>query len=634
MNSYTAKNHFTSGDGGHYIRNKLPRTYVINYLKPGNKYIRKISDRDFWDGLHGDLKEFYLKTAEKYADYVWKSVPAYDTYLNFFISGKVNEKYHFENRHALLMLVAGECIENKGRFIPQIINGIFCIAEQTTWCAPAHLAPCSKSKEHLPEYDDDPLDLQVARAGLLFAYIYGTMKEKLDEYSPVISRRVKHEVEKRVLKPYVENDLYYMGFIVDFGWEQINNWNTFINFAAIYCSLAVYDRKKELYPVITKAIDSLDNFVDIYPEDGACDEGPGYWYGAGCQLSMCIDLLDSCLTEKPGSVFDIEKIHNMMDYPLDTRICEDYCASVADAHVRAMGGSPEVMYNIGEMYNDEAFKNEAKIMYKFCNYEFAETFAPEGLMLTLFYYDKFIKCDNISDKGKKTVYFDSIQMMISRECEDRGKGLYLMSKGGHNGESHNHNDLGEVIVFKDGKPVMLDIGVATYDNFLFNPETRYTKHWETNGFNHSVPVIGGCAQLPGKNHFAQNVTFVTDEDGDTHTMELKGAYENEDKINSLVRTNSLNRKEKYVTVTDEYDFSSPLDYEAVFMLAQKPEIVGNKAILLNCTFECVSGEKAELACEEILLTDKALSEPIGERIYKLKVKIKDALKSKITYKIF
>ena len=54
-------------------------------------------------------------------------------------------------------------------------------------------------------------------------------------------------------------------------------------------------------------------------------------------------------------------------------------------------------------------------------------------------------CDK--EKGNepslKDVWLKSIELMISRT----GKGLFVASHGGHNAESHNHNDVGDFIVY-------------------------------------------------------------------------------------------------------------------------------------------------------------------------------------------
>ena len=45
--------------------------------------------------------------------------------------------------------------------------------------------------------------------------------------------------------------------------------------------------------VVEVSLEALDKFTDIYFPDGACDEGPGYWEGAGGALyAACLTLYD------------------------------------------------------------------------------------------------------------------------------------------------------------------------------------------------------------------------------------------------------------------------------------------------------------------------------------------------------
>ena len=70
-------------------------------------------------------------------------------------------------------------------------------------------------------------------------------------------------------------------------------------------------------------------------------------------------------------------------------------------------------------------------------------------------------------------YLPGIQIVAMREQPRSDKGLYVAIKGGHNGESHNNNDVGNFIVYSDGMPVVIDAGVDTYTEKTFSP-LRYT----------------------------------------------------------------------------------------------------------------------------------------------------------------
>src|SRR2546429_9902847 len=44
---------------------------------------------------------------------------------------------------------------------------------------------------------------------------------------------------------------------------------------------------------VYKIMRSLDNFINVYTDDGASDEGPGYWGRAGASLFDNLELLRS-----------------------------------------------------------------------------------------------------------------------------------------------------------------------------------------------------------------------------------------------------------------------------------------------------------------------------------------------------
>ena len=53
------------------------------------------------------------------------------------------------------------------------------------------------------------------------------------------------------------------------------------------------------------------------------------------------------------------------------------------------------------------------------------------------------------------VWLPNLQIMTAR----RGN-LYVAMKGGSNGESHNHNDVGSFVVYANNEPLFIDPGVA------------------------------------------------------------------------------------------------------------------------------------------------------------------------------
>ena len=159
--------------------------------------------------------------------------------------------------------------------------------------------------------------------------------------------------------------------------------------------------------------------------------------------------------------------------------------------------------------------------------------------------------------------------MAEREFAQDDKGFFLACKGGHNAESHNHNDSGGVIVYKNGKPVVVDAGVESYTSRTFG-EHRYENWWARSVY-HSVPSLG-AEQKDGAEYAAKHVEYKHLLNGEQFALELKDAYQNRDQIESLHRTVSLNRDSDTVEIVDRYHAQGALPLEETLILAQEPRI--------------------------------------------------------------
>ena len=99
-----------------------------------------------------------------------------------------------------------------------------------------------------------------------------------------------------------------------------------------------------------------------------------------------------------------------------------------------------------------------------------------------------------------------------RAARARAAGLTLAVKGGHNGEHHNHNDVG--IVRRGARTACRcssTPGRPTYTAQTFGPD-RYAI-WTMQSAWHNVPVIRGREQLPGAAYAARDVAVEIGDDG-------------------------------------------------------------------------------------------------------------------------
>ena len=144
------------------------------------------------------------------------------------------------------------------------------------------------------------------------------------------------------------------------------------------------------------------------------------------------------------------------------------------------------------------------------------------------------------------VWFPSTEVGLARETAGASRGLTVALKGGHNGESHNHNDLGSVVVAVDGVPVVVDPGRPTYTAQTFGPD-RY-EIWTMQSSWHSVPEVRGTPQRDGREFRATQASG----DGDRMQLDLTAAYPTED-LTRWTRTVTLDRPGSRVLVADDWD---------------------------------------------------------------------------------
>ena len=122
-------------------------------------------------------------------------------------------------------------------------------------------------------------------------------------------------------------------------------------------------------------------------------------------------------------------------------------------------------------------------------------------------------------------YMADTGILIARSASEKDRGFILAAKGGHNAESHNHNDIGHFMLYHDGQPLIIDVGVGVYTADTFN-ENRYTL-WPINAESHNSPIINGVMQQAGEEYHASDYQFDENAEAMTWTESLLNAYPNQ-----------------------------------------------------------------------------------------------------------
>jgi hypothetical protein len=500
-------------------------------------------NRDFWQGLPENIRKEYIEKAEAYLLYNWPVVKATD-YLEFIRSGNRKQEAYAACSNALISLVMGELAEGKGRFMDQIINAVWYFSEQTWWGWSAHLY-FQKPGPGLPDINEPTVDLGVGEITNNLSWTWYLFKDEFDKVHPLISQRLRQEIENKALKPYFErNDFGYMGF----KGGRPNNWNPWVNYNMLYSYLLVETDPVKKTAEVQKIINSLDKFINGYSDDGGCDEGPSYWGAAGALLYESLEILKNATGGK-FDVFDDPLIQNMGTYFYKVNIHAPYFLNFADADATT-GGSPSSVYRYGKAIKDvqmQQFGSYLANLGKWGTRSFGGKIGDQIRDLGLL---KEIQ----NSEGKEALVADfwlpDTEVAGGRDKEGSFMGFFFGAKGGFNNESHNHNDAGTCIMYFDGKPCLIDLGREEYNAKTFSAK-RY-EIWTMQSGYHNLPVINGTEQMQGENFKAKKSTFTSDSKSVFFSTDIAGAYPEKAKVKSWIRTYSLNRGKNFI-ITDKYE---------------------------------------------------------------------------------
>ncbi len=485
----------------------------------------------FWrDSIPTEMRQSYVSYGEQYADKPWTVLPWTVFAENKITGNRVNyEGICFEKRRQLAALVMAEIMEGKGRFIHQIIDGIGSFCEETWWGIPAHYS------KPIPLTELQEVDLFNAETAGLIAWTRYMLEKQLDAFSSALCQRIDGEIERRILQPAVERDYW---------WKTAGmNWNPWICSNWLACVLICEKDEARKAEAIRQIRQATQAFIDAYPEDGGCDEGPGYWDRAAASMFEIMRLLDFGSTES--------KVRRMAAYAYKTYIGNDYCVCFADAHENKAVQQVNIVYPFGLWLNDQTMRefgawlgqrkqvltNPAALFDKSGN------FPTLGRELFFLRHIREFMAEQPREPLLKDVWLPDLQIMTAR----RGN-LYVAMKGGHNGESHNHNDVGSFIVYRNNEPLFIDPAVGEYTAKTFGKD-RYDI-WTMQSQYHNLPQINGTDQKDGKT-FAAKV--VSHKNGQL-TLDIAGAYPAEADVKSWKRT--VTATKSGITVTEDFELNN------------------------------------------------------------------------------
>jgi hypothetical protein len=611
----------------------LAGTYTPEVLKtalraPGAwRPFPKAGDTAGWDRVPAAVRTACVRQAEKHLGGEWPA-PKASIFLDFVRDGNRSryEAVSFGRRVRLAELVVAEAIEGRGRFVDDILDGVWTIAEESFWGVPAHVG-AQKRGPGLPDVSEPVVDLFAAETAMLLAWTDYLVGDALDRVSPLVRERIRLEVDRRVLAPCLErDDFWWMGF----SGRAVNNWNPWIVSNWLAAALLVEKDPERRVRSVHKALRSLDRFLASYPPDGGCDEGPGYWDRAGGSLFDCLELLAGASRGKVD-VFKNLLIAEIGRYIGRVHIAGPWAVNFADAAAKA-GGSASLIHRYGRAIGDDGLMGFGSWLARrqgLGEGAINGNFGVLGRVLpALFDLEEMAKAEPIEPLARD-VWFPELQVMAARSFAGSTKGLYLAAKGGHNDESHNHNDVGNFIVYADGEPVLIDVGVETYTAETFS--ARRYEIWTMQSAFHNLPAVGGVMQKNGRAFRARDVAYKADGARAVLNLDIAPAYPAEAGIKSWKRRLILERGRR-VVVEDTYALDGASRPIVLSLMSwRKPEAAAAGRITLTHP----DGEKAgrqlalvydgralEAGVETIEIKDERLRASWGGHIYRILLAVK------------
>jgi len=628
--------------------------FIDDYSR-GSSVILPQADDAFWrDSIPQEMRQSYIQYGERYLGKSWTALPWTVFAENKINGNRVNyEAACFEKRRQLAAIVMAEIMEGKGRFINDIINGVGSFCEETWWGIPAHY------NKRIPLSGNQEVDLFNAETASLVVWTRYMLEKPFNQFSPDLCQRIDQEIERRILIPALKKDYW---------WKTAGmNWNPWICSNWLACVLICEKDEARKAEAIRQIKAATHAFIDAYPEDGGCDEGPGYWDRAAASMFEILRLFTvyglqftddytngleglASKSARPAGALSsertINKIKNMAAYAYRTYIGNGYCVCFADAHENKAVQQVNIVYPFGLWTNDATMRRFAAYLGRekgiltnpAALYDKSGNFPTLGRELFFLRHINVFMSEQPKEPLLKDVWLPDLQVMAARRGD-----LYVAMKGGTNGESHNHNDVGSFIVYastSDKKsssvssgevtPLLIDPAVGEYTAKTFSND-RYSI-WTMQSQYHNLPQINGIDQKDGKEYAAR---IVSHKDGQL-TLDIAGAYPAEAAVKTWDRTVLTMKSGIYVT--EEYelrDFIAPT--RLLFITTVKPEISQNARPFVRLGSHRIDYNSSQLSAtiEEISdHLDPVLQQMWGQQMYRIILTVKSTkTKNKIKYTI-
>ena len=313
--------------------------------------------------------------------------------------------------------------------------------------------------------------------------------------------------------------------------KQVNNWTAVCVAGVVGAALYLETDTQRLARIVTRGLHSLADYLETFDREGGSSEGPDYWtYGFGNYV-----VLAHLLHARTNGAIDLlagDFVKSIARFPLNTMLGPRVWVSFSDSDSNPVFHPGLLAYlaktldlpgllGLG-MRNDFSVEGFNQFVWPLRQFAWPLPVATEPAVLGA--HD----------------WYDEMGWMMSRFDPADANSLRLAAKGGHNDEMHNQNDVGSFMVVSGGKVVLTDPGRGRYSKSYFGPERYQNLFASSRG--HSVPMVNGCEQAPGRQHQATVILHEHGAEADRLELDMAAAYPAEAGLTSLTRSVTLDRQ--------------------------------------------------------------------------------------------
>lgn len=527
--------------------------------------------------------EKYAILRQKYRDYCKNTIkdePLNCKFSKFRLFAEKGERNLYEyafNQHIdALTLHALNTIIYGDEHLSALEDALYDVLSLYVWALPAHIPDINEENYY-------ELDLASTAIGATIATIDYLLGDKLH---PQLKKRIDTELRRRILEPF-KREIWH--------WEdRYNNWTSVCAGSTAVAIMLKYP--EEFETLLPRFSENMRKFIAGFSDDGVCYEGAGYWgYGLSAFVMYALMLKD--YTKDRIDYFADKKVKDICCFFEKVTLYPDIITCYGDTGVD-IKVNEFLMYSLKKIYPQDIWIPQSSRMHLPSN-QLAQ------ILLYIENYDNTVDADEL----KNAEYY----MGHAGWYTKRTDAYSFAARGGWNGDSHNHNDVGSFIFAKDNRQVLCDMGTRYYTKDYFMMPQRY-EYLETSSRGHNCPIINGQYQA----NVPETRSYTSFEDG-VFSVDFRELYDIP-RLKRLVR--HFKAEKTRVKVTEEFAIDGEWSYAERFVSYAEPKI-SDGVIEIDGVYIKFDAEKGDAYYETDMHYTKNLDDTVNETLmYLTTVKVK------------